>query len=367
MSSADRHVSRRRRLLRRMAGEGADAMLITSGPNVRYLSGFGGEDSWLVVGRRWAVLLTDSRFAEQAALDCPEIEYVIRDGSLAEALASTLRGRGVRRLAFEAEHVTVADHKRLTGVISARRLKGVEGTVPHLRASKDDDEVAAIRRAVRVAERAFRDLIAGGAKALVGRREDDVAGELEYRMRQQGATEASFPTIVAAGAHGSLPHHRPGPTRITDGQAVLLDWGARMGGYCSDLTRVVFIGRIPPQVGRIYEVVLRAQKAGIAAIRPGRPASRVDAAARRVIAEAGYERAFGHGLGHGVGLEIHEAPGLSPRSQTRLRVGHVVTVEPGIYVPGLGGVRIEDDVLVTGTGAAVLSRLPKAIGSMVLR
>ncbi|MFW6154112.1 MAG: M24 family metallopeptidase [Planctomycetota bacterium] len=367
MLPVDRHLTRRRRLLRRLTGEGADAMLVTSPSNVRYLSGFGGEDSWLLVGRGWSVLLTDRRFVEQAALDCPGIEYVIRDGTMTGALAATLRGRKVRGLAFEAEHVTVAEHKRLTGAISARRLKAVEAVVATLRTSKDDDEVAAIRRAIRVAERAFRGVVAGGAKALVGRREDDVAGELEYRMRQAGAAEASFPTIVAAGAHGSLPHHRPGATKITEGQAVLLDWGARVGGYCSDLTRVVFVGRIPPQMGRIYEVVLRAQKASIAAVRPGRSARTVDGAARRVIAEAGHEQQFGHGLGHGVGLEIHESPGLSPRSQTRLRVGQVVTVEPGIYVPGLGGVRIEDDVLVTRTGAAVLSRLPKAIRSMILR
>ncbi|NLF32292.1 MAG: aminopeptidase P family protein [Planctomycetes bacterium] len=366
MPSADSPLNRRRRLVRRLAGRRADAMLVTSAPNVRYLSGFGGEDSWLLVGRGWAVLLTDSRFAEQATLDCPGVEHVIRDGAMADALAGALRGRKVRRLAFESEHVTVAEHAKLAEAIGERRLTGVEAAAAGLRAVKDDGEVAAIRRAIRMAERAFAGLIAGGAKALLGRREDAVAGELEYRMRQAGAAEASFPTIVAAGAHGSLPHHRPGPARIRDGQAVLFDWGAKAGGYCSDLTRVVFVGRIPPQMGRIYEVVLKAQKASIEAIRPGRPASSVDGVARRLIAQAGFAGRFGHGLGHGVGLEIHESPALSPRNQARLRAGQVVTVEPGIYVPGVGGVRIEDDVLVTPDGAQVLSRLPKAIGSMVL-
>ena len=186
-------------------------------------------------------------------------------------------------------------------------------------------------------------------------------------MRSAGAERAAFETIVAAGPHSALPHYRPGPTRIRRGDAVLIDWGAVVAGYCSDLTRVVFTGRIPPQLACIYEIVLRAQSAGAAAVKPGCRCEAADASAREVIAAAGYGEAFAHGLGHGIGLEVHESPRLGTRSRQRLAAGMVVTVEPGIYLPGVGGVRIEDDVVVTATGQRRLSRLPRRIEAMVLR
>jgi len=223
-----------------------------------------------------------------------------------------------------------------------------------------------MRRAIRIAEKAFKEMLALGAKGWVGRTERDLAAELEYRMRRLGADRPSFPTILAAGAHGSVPHYSPGSTRVRPGQAVLVDWGARADGYCSDLTRVVFTGTIPAKLREIYEVVRRAQEAGIAAIRSGVGCRAVDAAARRVIAEAGYGEQFGHGLGHGLGREVHEAPGLGKLSADRLKSGMVVTVEPGIYLPGIGGVRIEDDVLVTASSARRLSSLPRDIDAMRL-
>jgi Xaa-Pro aminopeptidase len=360
-------VARRRRLVRRLVELRIDALLVTAPANVRYLSGFTGEDSALVVGRRWAALVTDGRFAAQAQRECPTLQAHIRRGGMAQALATVLRGRRVRRLGLEAEHATLEFQDKLSQVVSAGRLMNTLGLVTELRARKDAAEVAAIRRAVRIAEQAFSGMIAGGAKALVGRTEAQVAGELEYRMRQLGAEGPSFPSIVAAGKNAALPHYRPGSLRVRRGQPVLIDWGAKASGYCSDLTRVIFIGTIPPQIGRVYELVLAAQKAGIAAVRAGRPVQQVDAAAREVIAQAGFAEQFSHGLGHGIGLEIHEAPAVSWRNGQKLQAGQVVTVEPGIYLSGVGGVRIEDDVLVRAGEALVLSSLSKELRAMVLR
>ena len=366
MTRAHGTAARRRRLVRKLREMKIDALLVTLPANVQYLSGFTGEDSALLVADGWAMLLTDGRFATQADRECPELEAHIRRGAMAHAVGVVLRGRNARRLGLEAEHATLEFRDKLGEVIRAGRLAATHGLVADLRARKDAQEIAAIRRAVRIAEKAFKELIAGGAKAIVGRSEAQVAGELEYRMRQLGAEGASFPTIVAAGANAALPHYRPGSRPIRRGQPVLVDWGAKARGYCSDLTRVVFTGRIPPPIGRIYELALAAQKAGIAAVRAGRPVKAVDAAARNLIAQAGFGEQFSHGLGHGIGLEIHEAPAVSWRNADRLRAGEVVTVEPGIYLPGVGGVRIEDDVLVRAGKAQVLSSLTKELGAMLL-
>jgi len=359
-----RRVGALRAVMRRCR---VDAVLLTDPLNVRHVSGFTGEDSFLLVGRRWVRLLTDGRFAEQARVECPRVRAVVREGRMTEAIASCLEGRGVRRLGVEGRHVTVALHSALEAALPKVRLKVLGGEVDALREVKDPPELRAIRKAVRVAEEAFLALVGGGARRLVGRTENEVAAELEFEMRRRGSQRAAFETIVAAGAHSALPHHRPGPTRIRRGDLVLLDWGAVVDGYCSDLTRVVFTGRIPPQISEIYEIVLRAQAAGRAAIRPGRTCAEADAAAREVIQRCGYGRGFAHGLGHGLGLGVHESPRLGRGSRQRLRAGMVLTVEPGIYLPGIGGVRIEDDVVVTGRGSRRLSRLPREPDAMMLR
>jgi Xaa-Pro aminopeptidase len=248
-----------------------------------------------------------------------------------------------------------------------RRIRPICELTGPLRAVKGDDELRAIRKAIRLAQRAFSELIAPGARALLGRSERDVAGELDYRMQQLGAAGAAFETIVAAGAGSSNPHYSPSAARIRPGQAVLFDWGALVDGYCSDLTRVVFTGRIPRAFADVYRVVLRAQAAGIAAIRPGVACRSVDAAARKVIEAAGYGRQFLHSFGHGVGREVHEQPVLAQGATGRLRKGMVVTAEPGVYLPGVGGIRIEDDVLVTRDGRRRLSSLPRDPAAMTLR
>ena len=342
-------------------------MLVTRCEDVRYLCGFTGEDAWLVIGPDWARLITDGRFAEQAAAECGDIEVVIRKSTAIDELVQCTRTHRVRRLAFQGVHLTVHVRDTLAGAMPRVKLISVLHVVRALRAVKIDQELRAIRKAIRVAERAFKELLAGGTKAFVGRTERAVAAKLEYLMKAGGADETAFPTILAAGAHGSHCHYQPDSTVIRRDQAVLIDWGARVEGYCSDLTRVVFIGRIPPKIAEIYDVTLRAQRAGIERIRAGVACRNVDAAARAVIEADGFGKEFVHSLGHGIGLVVHESPGLSRTETCRLRSGMVVTVEPGIYLPQIGGVRIEDDVLVTRQGGRRLSSLPRDIEAMVVR
>jgi Xaa-Pro aminopeptidase len=344
-----------------------DCLLVSRPEDVSYLSGFTGEDSYLLLGKGGACLLTDGRFDEQARKECPGVAIIARKGPLAAAVAEHAAARRYRRIGIQADHMTVAGSEALAKAVAGRKVQPVGEILLPLRAVKDAGEVAAIRQAVAAAQEAFLGLIAGGARNLVGRTEREVAAELDFRMRLAGAEGPSFETIVAAGAHGSLPHYRPGGTRLSLGQAVLIDWGARLSGYCSDLTRVVFLGRIPPKLASVYDVVERAQQAGIAAVAGGAPAADADIAARKVIDDAGYGCYFVHALGHGVGRAIHESPALSRLAKVKLTPGMVVTVEPGIYLPGIGGVRIEDDVLVTSGGRRKLSSLPTAAAAMVLK
>lgn len=346
---------------------GLDVLLLTKPENVRYFSGFTGEDSYLLVGRRWMRLLTDSRFQEQARRECPWLEAYIRKDRMSLAVAASLKRCRAKVLGVEGFHAPVALASALRKSLRGTALKVLTDQVENLRQVKQAGELAKIRRAVGVAQQAFVQLTAGGRKAFIGRTENELAAELEYRMRQLGASRASFETIMAAGANAALPHYRPGNRRIARDECVLIDWGAMVEGYCSDLTRVVFTGRIPPRIGRIYEVVLRAQAVGLAAIGPGVSCEKIDQAARGVIVAAGYGENFGHGLGHGIGLEVHEMPRLGRMSRTQLQPGMVVTVEPGIYLPGLGGVRIEDDACVTRRQGRFLSDLPRDLRSMVLR
>jgi Xaa-Pro aminopeptidase len=250
-------------------------------------------------------------------------------------------------MGVQAAHMTLQAMRRLEEIGKVRKAKPIDDVPAPLRIVKDASEVQTILKAVRAAQRAFAGLFALGRRGWIGRTERDLAAELEYRMRQNGADEPSFETIIAAGAHSSLPHYRPASTRVKADSCVLVDWGARVNGYCSDLTRVVYTGTIPPRLAEIYAVVLSAQEAGMAACRAGATCQAVDGAARGVIERAGYGKQFLHGLGHGVGLEIHEPPTLGRTMATPLKRGMVVTIEPGIYLPGVGGVRIEDDFLIT--------------------
>lgn len=361
-----RLAARRRAVARLAARERAHLAVITRRQDVSYLSGFTGEDSWLLVGRGWARLITDGRFGEQAPQECPGIEVDVRQGvSLSAATAAAIKGRRVRRLVVQTA-MPLGDHEQLSRALGSRTIVPAGGLVAG-RMVKDDGELRAIVHAVRIAEKAFYQLIAGGVRDLAGKTERQIAAKLEYLMRAAGADGAAFPTIVAGGLNASRCHHSPGDRKARRGEGLLLDFGALAAGYHSDLTRVVFLGSIPPTLGRAYEAVRLAQQAGIRAVGPGVLCKRPDAVARGIITRAGFGPAFVHGLGHGLGREVHEAPGLGSKAAGRLRAGMVVTVEPGVYLPGVGGIRIEDDVVVTASGRRRLSALPTEINAMLLR
>ena len=366
-----RVFSRRRRvvLARVRRGSRADAFLVTHRPDVTYLSGFSGEDSALLFGGGWAVLVTDFRFAEQAPQECPgaEIHVRARTHPLEVETAKLFKRRDLRHLAVQGDHLTVSRHTTLKRALRSRKLVPVSDVLLDVRAVKDESEIRTIRRAVRIAEGAFRDMLRRGAKHFVGKSERELAGELDGRMRVAGADRSAFDTIVAAGPNGSRCHHLPSSRRVRKGDGILFDWGADYRGYHSDMTRVVFVGPVAPRMQEVYEIVLEAHDRAVNAIRTGVLTRSVDCAARDFISRAGFGSEFGHGLGHGIGLEIHEQPRLAATSTGRLRRDMVVTVEPGIYLPGVGGVRIEDDILVTREGPVRLNTLPRDLHRMLLR
>lgn len=352
------HAGRVARLRAALGREGPAAVLVTHLPNVRWLCGFTGSAGWLLVLPRETVFFTDFRYRVQSAREVRGASRVEYTGGALQAIAARVRRARVARLGFEAERMTVAVHADLRKAVSGVRLVPLRGTVETLRAVKDRGEIAAIRGALAIAGRA----LASSVRRLRGRTELEVAEMLRVAIRREGGEEESFPTIVAAGLRGAQPHATPTHSKIGGGDLVVIDHGARFKGYCSDITRTYSPLKWDGKAKEIYRVVLAAQRAAIAAIRPGARGSEVDAAARGVIERAGYGKCFGHGTGHGVGLEVHEKPVLSPKSGDVLAPGMVVTVEPGIYLEKYGGVRIEDMILVTRDGAEVMSRaVPKLL------
>ncbi len=337
--------------------------LVTNRVDQFYLTGFDGEDGAALVLPDRVSLLTDGRFKEEVENTAPWADPVVRVGPLADSLAKAVRRYRLERLGFQPAGLSVAAYQTFRKAIRPARLVAMPGVVDKLRLTKDATEVAAIERSIEVAEAAFQATV---RRIKPGWTEARLAAELEYEMLSQGASGPSFPTIVAEGPSGSLPHYRPGDRRINVGSAILIDWGAVVDHYHSDLTRMVFIRKIPPRFRRMYADVLAAQEAGIRAIRPGVPGCDADGAARRSFKKAGVDKYFAHGLGHGLGLDVHEPPRLARKIKEPLRAGMVVTVEPGIYFPGVGGVRIEDDVLVTPDGCRVLTHLSRDIESMVV-
>ena len=334
-----------------------DALLITDLVNLRYVTGFTGSNGMAIVGRDIRRFLTDFRYVEQAA---QQVEGFDReqapqdfDGALKEGWPT-----GSFRLGFEDQHVSVRRHARLREVLPDRiELVAAGGIVEDLRAVKEPDEVERIAAAARLADEVYGMLRSDG---LVGRTEREVAFALETEMRRRGA-EPSFSSIVASGPRGALPHAVPTEEAIPRGTLVTLDIGARLDGYCSDCTRTWATGELPDDLAEAYELVRRAQGEALDAVRPGPEGREVDAVAREIIEAAGHGEHFGHGLGHGVGLEVHEGPRLSKTGEARLVAGNVVTVEPGVYLPGRGGVRIEDLVVVTEDGRQVLSGTGKEL------
>ncbi|EFG74325.1 Creatinase [Mycobacterium parascrofulaceum ATCC BAA-614] len=359
------HSQRRDNLKAQIRAGGLDAMLVSDLNNVRYLSGFTGSNGALLVfaDDRGAVLATDGRYRTQAAEQAPGLEIAI-ERALGRYLVGRAADDGVGRLGFESNVVTVDAFDVLTGELGERKaateLVRAAGTVEALREVKDDGEVALLRLACEAADAALADLVErGGLRP--GRTEREVSRELEALMLDHGADAISFETIVAAGPNSAIPHHRPTDAALATGDFVKIDFGALVAGYHSDMTRTFVLGRAADWQLEIYQLVADAQRAGREALRPGASLRDVDGAARGLIVDAGYGEQFGHGLGHGVGLQIHEAPGIGATSTGTLLAGSVVTVEPGVYLPGRGGVRIEDTLVVPGEAAATRGQAPELL------
>lgn len=349
------HAVRRERLADHLTTVGAEAALVTRLVNVRYLTGFTGSNAALLVTPEHAVLATDGRYITQSAAQAPDVERVI-DRACAAALLTRAGRDGLRRVAFEAHDVTVEAHQALSGLDGAPALVPLGHAVEELRTVKDDEELALLREACAIGDRALQELFGTIAP---GRTERDIARELEGRMLDHGADGIAFETIVATGPNSAVPHHRPTDRVVEAGDLLKIDFGALYRGYHADCTRTVVIGEPADWQREIHALVREAQRAGRHALAPGVDVLTVDAAARDVITAAGYAESFTHGLGHGVGLEIHEAPSIGHNATGRLDARTPVTVEPGVYLPGRGGVRIEDTLVVRDGEPELLTTTPR--------
>ena len=340
-----------------------DGLLVSSPENRRYLSGFNGSAGNLLVTQDDSVLATDFRYVEQAGRQAPEFR-VLRIGQGYDWFPQLLSETGVKRLGFESEDMSVALYQKLKQTLKESmassgtkvRLVGTAGITEELRAHKDPEEMQLLQRAIDIADQAM-DRVTPTIRA--GQTEQEVAWRLEVAMRELGAESPSFDTIVGSGPNGALPHHRAGDRSIKNGEPIVIDMGAKYQGYCSDLTRTIILGSPDETFIRVYDTVLGAQLTAMSTVQPGMTGLEADGLARKVIEEAGYGEHFGHSLGHGVGLAVHEHPRLSPTGQDILEEGMVFTIEPGIYLSGWGGVRIEDVVTLEKSGARALSRAVK--------
>ena len=367
----DYHTQRRAGLSKSLKKDGHDAILVTNPVSVTYLTGFTGDSSFLLLHGKGAVLVTDDRYATQAEAECPGLELHVRPHTktLPQAAGEVLTKAGIKACTVEADHCPLA----LLGAIQSHAAKAtftpVAGQVEALRVLKDASEVEQIRTAVRVAERAF---VMFKSMLREADTEKDMVDALESYVRRSGGKGTAFPPIVAVGDRGAQPHCQPGSRRLGEASKLLVDFGADVG-YKSDLTRTFRspfgvaptrrnkMERVGHSLDELHELVVQAQAAAAATVRAGVPAKDVDAAARKVIEKAGFAEYFTHGLGHGIGLEVHELPRVRQNSDDVLDVGMVITLEPGLYIPGWGGVRVEDDYLVTREGATCLSMLPKDV------
>lgn len=366
----EHHARRQERLRRQLTEERLDAYLISSPINVTYLTGFTGDSSLVVLSRDRTLLVSDPRYVGQLAEECPGLETHIRTPTtkLHDAVGQVLIRLGMHQVGCEAAALTLAEAEALKAAAPEVDWKPGNERVERLRQIKDEVELAEIRQAISLAERAFQ---AFRARLRPQDTEKDLADALEGHVRHCGATSCSFPPIVAVGERAALPHCPPTSKQVCQSELLLVDWGATTrGGYRSDLTRVLAThtkqSSVLSRLREIHQIVLRAQQAAFTAIRPGVLGKQVDQAARQLIANAGYGEYFGHGLGHGIGLQIHEGPAIRPLSETKLEPGMVFTLEPGIYLPGWGGVRIEDDVLVTEEGAERLTRIPQELEALTV-
>lgn len=332
-----------------------EAVIISSYPNIFYYSGFTSEDAYLLISHDKKLLITDSRYTIQAREQAPEYEVV----DSKEGFKNIFKRISSRYIGFEENHISVRQHRNWQfSMTSDRALVPMQKRIESLRKLKDDGEIKRIAEAERIGDEAFAYIL---KKIKPGVSERSIALELEFFMKKQGATALSFETIAASGVRGAMPHGAASEKVIEKGDLLTLDFGCVYEGYCSDMTRTVAVGSVNDKQREIYDIVLKAQLTALDTIAPGKKCSEVDAAARRVIEEAGYGKNFGHALGHSVGIEVHETPVFSIKSKDIVNAGQVITVEPGIYIDGFGGVRIEDLVAVTENGIQNLTNSPKEL------
>lgn len=352
---SDRIEKLRSKHLRRYA----DGFISFDQATNKYLSGFSGSTSAVLVTRTSAIFFTDFRYREQSAEEVEGFEIRETPKSLILTLVREARRLNVTRLAFEPTRILFQVYRDIKRRYSTVELKAADGWVESLREVKDTGEIDTIREATAIAEKAYLDVV---TRLKEGMREREAAAELDFMMRRYGADASAFETIVLFGERSALPHGQPGDRRLRNGDIVLMDFGARLRGYHSDLTRTIAFGKMPSRKFKtIYNTVLDAQLAAIEGLRPEMRAHELDGIARCCIEERGFGESFGHGLGHGVGLEVHERPHVSTRCRKPIEASMVLTIEPGVYIPEIGGVRIEDVVVVTDDGCEVLSELPKQL------
>ncbi len=356
-SATDPHAARLKRLRASLKQRSIDALLITNPADIHYLSGFRGEDSHAIVTARQFAIVSDFRFGEE--LDrLSGVKVVMRSGAISEATAKHLNDLGADAVGVQSDVMTLAQREALVKALGkggTKRLHSTTDLVANLRLFKTDDEIKSIRKAVKIQQEA---LVATLETVKPGQTELEVCARLEFEMKTRGSEKPAFGPIVAAQANGSLPHAVPGKTKLAKGKPLLIDWGCTVDGYRSDMTRTFSLGTWSRQMKEIYTITRDAFLKAIDAVQPGMTGKQLDAVARDHITKAGYGEAFGHSLGHGIGLDVHEGPRVAKTSDTVLEPGMVITIEPGIYLPGVGGVRIENDILVTPRGGKDLCSLP---------
>jgi Xaa-Pro aminopeptidase len=357
-------AARRSRIAADFAELGVDAFIVSALPNIRYLTGFTGSNALALLTEGRPLLFTDPRYEIQAAAETECQVTIVRKGSMFAAVGKAISRKRRKKIGFEKNRMTYAGFRELQESLQlSASLEPIAGYFEQLRMIKSESEIALIREAVLTNSQALERVLPRLQPSMT---ESEVAAELEYQMRCLGAEKPAFDTIVAAGTRSALPHARPGNCPIVTengrgNQLLLIDMGALQAGYASDMTRVLHIGKPGPKVRKLYKAVLEAQEAASDAVRPGVKAGAVDQHARRVLARHGLDRMFVHSTGHGLGLEIHEPPRLGKRDQTKLEAGMVITIEPGAYIEGFGGVRIEDTIVVTASGREVLTPSPKEL------
>ncbi len=329
-----------------------EALLVSNPSNIFYLSGFRGDDSFLLVTIEGNYIITDFRFEQDALKRASGFNVIAGPGNIYKKIASLLEKLSLKRIGFESAHLKVMQKDILTGLIRARLLP-VPGIIENLRAIKYPDEIKAIRTSACITKKVLKRII---KEIKNGRTERDIAGQIDFLLRKEGADKSSFDTIVASGENSSMPHARPQNRKITRGDAVVLDFGATCDNYSSDLTRTLFVGKISKHLSLLYNIVATAQKRAINRVGPGVKISDIDMAARGYITKKGFKEYFGHATGHSVGIDVHELPSINSKNHAKLKEGMVFTIEPGIYIAGIGGVRIEDMVLVNKKGCEVLTR-----------